>query len=112
MLSILYAQGLNNPIVGGSGTGQSFFAGLVRFMVGFFYFVGIIVFLFMLLSGGIQWISSSGDKGKVAAAQKRIVNALIGIGLMLSFYFLVSLIESAADISILQLDISRFSVSP
>ncbi len=44
-----------------------------------FYMVASIVFIFMLLWGAWDWITSGGDKEKVAAARNRIIHAIIGL---------------------------------
>lgn len=43
------------------------------------YSIAAIVLLFMFLWGAFQWLTSGGDKEQLAAAQKRIINAIIGI---------------------------------
>lgn len=44
-----------------------------------FYSIAGIVLLFMILWGAFQWMTSGGDKEQLASAQKRIMNAIIGI---------------------------------
>lgn len=44
-----------------------------------FYSIAAIVLLFMILWGAFQWMTSGGDKEQLASAQKRILNAIIGI---------------------------------
>lgn len=46
------------------------------------YIISIIVFIFMIVFSGVEWLSSGGDKEKVANAQKRLTNAFIGIILL------------------------------
>ena len=41
----------------------------------------ILVFLY-LVWGGIEWITSAGDKTKTETAQKRISNAIIGLAIV------------------------------
>lgn len=41
--------------------------------------VASIVLIFMLLWGAFEWMISAGDKEKIAGAQRRIINAIIGI---------------------------------
>ncbi|MBI2338247.1 hypothetical protein HYU95_03635 [Candidatus Daviesbacteria bacterium] len=43
------------------------------------YSIAAIILLFMFLWGAFQWLTSGGDKEQLAAAQKRIINAIIGI---------------------------------
>jgi hypothetical protein len=39
-----------------------------------------------LLQGGLEWISSSGDKSKLENAQHRITNAIIGLAITFSVW--------------------------
>jgi len=52
---------------------------------------GILVFVF-LVWGGLEWIMSGGDKGKVEAARGRIVNALIGLAIIAASWALIRII--------------------
>lgn len=62
---------------GGQGAGgiSLFFSNLVVLI----YIVASIVFVFMLLWGAFEWLTSGGDKEKVDAARRRLTNAFIGI---------------------------------
>ncbi len=52
---------------------------------------GILVFVY-LVWGGIEWLTSGGDKGKVEAARNRIVNALVGLAIIAASWALVRII--------------------
>ncbi|MBI2442554.1 MAG: hypothetical protein HYV40_01440 [Candidatus Levybacteria bacterium] len=54
--------------------------------------MGVILALFYLIYGGIQWITSSGDKQKVAAARNRMIYAIIGLVIIFLSIFLVNLV--------------------
>jgi len=41
--------------------------------------IGTIIFFVFLVAGGIQWLTSGGDKAKVQQARDHITNALIGL---------------------------------
>jgi len=51
-----------------------------------------IAFFLILVMGGVQWIVSGGDKGKVESAQKTITNALIGLTIVAASYAIFSLV--------------------
>ena len=60
-----------------TGTG-----GISQFLSNFvvlIYVAATIVLVFMLLWGAWDWMSSEGDKEKLSSAQKKIINAFIGI---------------------------------
>ncbi len=66
------------------GALKAFIANIINVL----YFFAAIIFLFMILIGGFDWIRSGGDKGKIEGAQKRITNAVIGIAILgLAFLF-------------------------
>lgn len=65
-----------------AGDDQTGAAGISQFftnLVGLFSTVAAIALIFMLLWGAFEWMTSGGDKEKLAAAQRRILNAIIGI---------------------------------
>jgi len=52
----------------------------------------IIACLFFLLYGGIRYITSGGDKGKVDQARGTLVAAIIGLVISLLAFFIVNLV--------------------
>lgn len=48
-------------------------------LIALFYAVAAIVLIFMLIWGAWDWLVSEGEKEKVQNAQKKIINAIIGI---------------------------------
>lgn len=54
--------------------------------------VAVILSLIYLILGGLQWISSGGDKSKVESARKRITFAIVGLIVCLCAFFLVNII--------------------
>ncbi len=69
------------------GKTGDFVSGLVRFIM----IVGGVFSLWQFLSGGFQFISSGGDKGKVAEAQQKINMSLIGLVVMTSSFIIVAI---------------------
>lgn len=51
----------------------------------------LLVFLYLIL-GGIQWITSGGDKGKTEEARNKITSAVIGIIILAAAYALVQFV--------------------
>jgi hypothetical protein len=51
----------------------------------------LLVFLYLIL-GGIQWITSGGDKGKTEEARNKITSAVIGIIILAASYALVQFV--------------------
>lgn len=50
------------------------------------FIVSGIAFFGFLVWGGVDWLMSGGDKGKVESAQKRISAALVGLAIVASSY--------------------------
>ena len=73
--------------------------------------VAAIVFFFVLVIGGIQWITSGGDKAGTEAARKRITNALIGLAIVFAAWAIIALIQALFDVNILNLQIPTFKAS-
>ena len=65
---------------------------------------GVLAF-FMLLIGGVQWITAGGDKEAVEKARKRITQALIGLAIVFSIFAIIYLVESIFGIPILTFQI-------
>ncbi|MEK7163966.1 MAG: hypothetical protein AAB768_02360 [Patescibacteria group bacterium] len=81
---------------------------LQKFLVNFIklsFVIASVVFLFMLVWGGIEYISAGGDKERLGNSSKRITHALIGIVILLGSYALFKLINLVFGINILKLDI-------
>ncbi len=58
-------------------------------------------FIFQILMGSFQWLSSGGDKQGVENARKRITNAIIGLFVVIASYALISLVGLVFGINIL-----------
>lgn len=65
-----------------------------------YYVAGLFFFIYFLI-GGLQWITSGGDKGGVQAARDKIVNAVIGLILVVAAYAITLIIETVLGIKIL-----------
>lgn len=60
----------------------------------------ILVFAY-LIWGGIQWITSGGDKGKTQEARDRITAALVGLAIVASAWAIMLIIQYFFGISVL-----------
>ena len=88
------------PIKINTISGVNFLRRFLQTGIKFGFFVGSIIFFFLLLIGAIKWISSSGDKARLEGAQKQITHALVGLVILLSIFAIISVIESIFGISI------------
>lgn len=65
------------------------------------FIVGALVFFFMLVIGGIQWMLSGGDKAATESARGRITAALIGLVIIFAAWAIMKLIETFLGIKFL-----------
>ncbi len=63
-------------------------------------FASILVFCYFLL-GGVQWMTSGGDKQAAQAAKDRLTAALVGLLIILSVWGVARITEAAFGVSIL-----------
>jgi TRAP-type C4-dicarboxylate transport system permease small subunit len=63
--------------------------------------ISAIVFFFILVMGGVRWITSGGDKGKTEAARNQITAALVGLVIVFAAWAIIQLIQTFFGISIL-----------
>lgn len=66
---------------------------------------GLLVFAYLVL-GGIQWITSGGDKAGVESARNRITAALIGLAIVAAAWAVIKIIETFFGICIVGCTIS------
>jgi Type IV secretion system pilin len=78
----------------GANAGSFTPARIVSAIVTFVLVIAALVFFFMLLWGGLQWILAGGDKGKTEEARNRITGALIGLVIVFSAWAILNLAAS------------------
>ncbi|MBU1028768.1 pilin [Patescibacteria group bacterium] len=84
---------LTSVQVGGSFIDIPWLADYLTGVYKYAVFFASILAAVMLMIGGIQWLTSAGDSGRVGVAQKRITNATIGLVLILGSYLVLSTIN-------------------
>jgi hypothetical protein len=72
--------------------------------------VGAIVFLGIIMLGGIQWITSGGDKASVEAARGRITSAIVGLVILLSVFALVIAVEYFFGVNLTSFDLEDIKI--
>ncbi len=112
MKNLLAQAVINNPALGNLGTlnGAQFFDRLFPALVSLGLTIGGIVFLFMLIWGGVEWITSGGDKVRNEAARQRVTNALTGIVILFSVFAILNLVECFFGIGLRQIIIGIFQI--
>lgn len=111
MLTSVLAANINNPAIPGLGTDPvAFLDRFLSALVGLGLVAGAVIFLIMLILGGIQWITSGGDKVANENARRRVTNALIGVFLLFSLYGIINLVSCFFGVNFLKIDIGPFKV--
>ena len=62
-----------------------------------------LIALFFLIWGGIRWITSGGDKGKVDEARKTIIASIIGLVVALLAFFIITIVLGIFGLSLTDL---------
>lgn len=70
--------------------------------IGIILIIAALAAFIYLIWGGIQWITSGGDKAGVEAAQHRIQAALLGLFIVFAAWGIFLVVEKVMGISILQ----------
>ncbi len=70
-------------------------------IITFVFIIGFLVFFFMLIFGGVQWITSGGDKQGTQSARGRLTAALIGLAILAFSWAIITLAENFFGINIL-----------
>lgn len=63
--------------------------------------LAVILALIFFIWGGIMWITSGGDKAKIASARSRLTYAIIGLLVAFGAFFIVSIIGYVFRVNLL-----------
>ena len=82
-------------------TFEKLITGSIRFLI----LIAAVVFFFVLVVGGIQWIVSGGDKTGAETARKRITAALVGLAIVFCAWAIVSLIKTLTGFDVFNMEV-------
>ena len=99
----IFNPALPDPLIDLSG--ESFLEKILKIGITLTIIFGSIAFIFILTSGGVKWLSSSGDKVKLESAQKQISSGLVGLVILLSSFAVIKLIETLFGIDLLNFNL-------
>jgi hypothetical protein len=88
---------------GGSSGAAVFcqFENIISLVIGVLTVAAGLWFIFQLFGGALGWLSSGGEKQALQNAQKRIVNSIIGLIIVIGTYTLIGLISAIFGLKIL-----------
>ncbi|MCJ7826543.1 hypothetical protein MUP56_02930 [Patescibacteria group bacterium] len=113
----VFAQICNSalpPQLGGCGgggveQGGIIVGGLLSGIIGLVFLFGFLLTLAYLLTGGMQWITSQGDKGALESARNKITHAIIGLIIVASAYAIFKLVGNFFGIELPNIKIPTIS---
>ena len=76
-------------------TGTGFFTSpgsLINSIIRFVFAIAALLVFFYLIWGGIDWITSGGDKGKTEGASNKITAAIIGLIVLAASYAILQIV--------------------
>lgn len=79
-------QGAGGIPVGGTDTLSSIISTGINLLI----LAAVILCLFFLIWGGINWMMSEGDKQKVNQAREKLVSSIIGLAIVFMAYLIIN----------------------
>lgn len=81
-----------NPTVGSGDLGEVILAKILAAVINLFFIAGSIAVLVYSLIGGLAWITSEGDKGKMETAKNRLTFSFFGMIVISSAYVILKIL--------------------
>lgn len=94
------------------GEGGNLLARALSNVIGVMSFVAAVWFLIQIIVAGYSFINSQGDAQKIQEAQKKIVNSIIGLAVVVFSVTFLSLIGHLLHVEFLQVDQIINTLSP
>lgn len=91
-------------------SGSQFLSDFLPRLIGLSFVIGVVIFLFIMILGAIQWITSGGDKAGIEGARGKITNAIIGIVLLLATFAILKIVEDFMGVNILSIDLGSLYI--
>jgi hypothetical protein len=74
---------------------------LISAAVGMLMILAALLAFFFLILGGIQWITSGGDKAGMEAARNKITHAIVGLIIVGAAWAIMTLVQNFLGVSII-----------
>lgn len=82
---------------GDNAVGNAIMAGLNLFII-----LGVAASLIFTIYGGILWITSNGDKGKVDRARRTLTFSIVGLVVMILAFTIIQMVGTLLGVSLLK----------
>jgi hypothetical protein len=95
-LEQIFGTPINAPGPAGLNTGTvpDSFALFFSFLVNMFLAIAVLASLIYLMLGGIKWVTSGGDADKLAEARNQIMQAIVGVIILIAVFVIWVFIAS------------------
>ena len=80
------------PALDALGVGSLGVSKFFNNLISLIYIIAAIVFVFMIIFGALQWLTSGGDKDAVKAARDRIIHAIVGFAILAAAFAIIKLV--------------------
>src|SRR3990167_1244208 len=74
---------------------------LISALVGTLLIIAALLAFFFLIMGGIQWITSGGDKAGMEAARNKITHAIVGLVIVGAAWAIMILVQNFLGITVI-----------
>lgn len=98
-LSLPGGQTINPPSSIPSG-GTDILSKVIGNSINIFIIIAIVLTVASIIWSGVQWTSSSGDKGKIASARARLTWSVIGLIIVLLAYLIINIVGGIFGVSL------------
>lgn len=105
---------ITNPVLpdalgkGSTEQGGTVIGKLISNIVGLLFMFAFLLSLLYLLMGGLQWITSGGDKAQLESARNKITNAIVGLIIVAAAYAIFTLVGQFLGLDVANLHIPSF----
>jgi hypothetical protein len=80
---------------------------IIGAIVTFVLIIIAVIALFFLIYGGLRWVTSGGDKGKVDEARKTVIAAIVGLVIAFLSFFILSVVLGFFGLSLSNLSLPK-----
>jgi hypothetical protein len=77
----------SDPNAGGKGLGM-----LIGNIVGAIMIIAFLLAFFYLMTGGVQWLTSGGEKAQLENARNKIIHAIIGLIIIAAVWAVMNIV--------------------
>ena len=84
------------------------FSDLITYAINLVLILAAVLFFFLLVLGGIKWITSGGDKGQTESARAQITAAFIGLVIVFAAWAVIEIVGTFFGINLL----GGFNINP